>query len=140
MTRPRTREVAGGVVVDKNGSVIVVNQNGDSWSFPKGGIDEGEDALSAARREIAEESGITKLQFIKPLPSYQRFSLGKGGMDEDRTVLNTFHMFLFRTDETRLLPRDPENPEARWVAKDDVAKLLTHPKDREYFYSVLFEL
>jgi hypothetical protein len=32
-----------------------------------------------------------------------------------------------------LCPVDPENPEARWVEAQDVAALLTHPADREFF-------
>ena len=35
---------------------MVVNQNHDSWSLPKGHIDEGEDKLTAAKREIFEAS------------------------------------------------------------------------------------
>ena len=30
-----------------------------AWSIPKGEIDAGEDALAAARRELAEETGVT---------------------------------------------------------------------------------
>lgn len=56
---------AGGVVLNKNEEILVVNQNGNSWSLPKGHIDEGEEVLEAAVREIYEESGISKLKFIK---------------------------------------------------------------------------
>ena len=51
-------ESAGGVVLNGAGQVLVVNQKGTSWSLPKGHVEEGEDALSAARREIFEEAGI----------------------------------------------------------------------------------
>jgi bis(5'-nucleosidyl)-tetraphosphatase len=33
------------------------------WDFPKGGIDEGEPPLMAARRETAEETGLSDLEF-----------------------------------------------------------------------------
>src|SRR3989344_5541862 len=46
---------AGGVVVNEKGEVLIVNQNGDSWSLPKGHIDPGETAIEAARREIGDE-------------------------------------------------------------------------------------
>jgi hypothetical protein len=32
-----------------------------------------------------------------------------------------------------LNPVDKDNPEARWVKKQEVSKLLTHPKDRAFF-------
>lgn len=137
----RARESAGGVVVNGRGEVLVVNQNGDSWSLPKGGVESGEDILSAARREIAEESGITELTLVKQLPSYKRFRIGKGGVGEDRSHPPTIrHMFLFRTTQEGLAPSDPENPEARWVPPDEVADLLTHPKDQEFFRRIRFEI
>lgn len=128
---------AGGVVVGPQGKVLVVSQNGDSWSLPKGRIDSGEDARTAAEREIAEESGITKLTFVKELGSYQRHRIGKGGKGEDASELKTITFFLYQTDETQLNPLDPHNPEARWLAPEDVADLLTHPKDKAFYQSVL---
>ena len=73
---------AGGVVLNEKGEVLVVNQRGNSWSLPKGHIDPGEDDLTAAKREIAEESGITELDYIKPLGTYERFRIGKHGGDD----------------------------------------------------------
>ena len=136
----RKSESAGGVVVNENGDVLVVSQHGDSWSLPKGHIDEGENARSAAEREIREESGVRRLTFVKPLQSYKRFRIGKGGKVEDKNELKSIHMFLFRTDEIELAPQDAENPEARWVAPDSVVDLLTHPRDREFFNSIRFEI
>lgn len=131
---------AGGVVVGKDGRILVVNQRGNSWSLPKGHIDEGEDALSAAKREIFEEAGVKDLVLIKSLPSYKRFKIGQGGEGEDRTELKKIDMFLFKTGEEELLPHDPDNPEARWVDKNEVSGLLTHSKDKEYFQKILFEI
>jgi 8-oxo-dGTP pyrophosphatase MutT (NUDIX family) len=33
------------------------------WDFPKGLVDQGEEPLTAARREVAEEAGLTELVF-----------------------------------------------------------------------------
>src|SRR3989344_3828314 len=108
-------ESAGGVVQNREGKVLVVNQNGNSWSLPKGHIDEGEDALASAKREIAEESGVQELTLVKPLLNYKRYKIGLDGAD-DRSELKTIHMFLFSTaHEGPLHPSDPHNPEARWV-------------------------
>mgnify|MGYP001593829283 CR=1 FL=1 len=70
---------AGGVVLNTKGDVLIVNQYGVSWSFPKGHIDEGEDVLAAAKREIYEEAGITQLEYVGDLGSYERY----GGVDLD---------------------------------------------------------
>jgi ADP-ribose pyrophosphatase YjhB (NUDIX family) len=127
---------AGGVVVNERGQVIVVNQDGRSWSLPKGHIDEGEDALDAARREIAEETGVTQLALVRELGTYARPKIGLDGTD-DLTERKTITMFLFRTAQNKLQPTDPRHPQARWVDPADVASLLTHPKDKEFFSSII---
>jgi 8-oxo-dGTP pyrophosphatase MutT (NUDIX family) len=129
-------ESAGGVVLDASGRVLLVSQHGTSWSLPKGHIEPGEDALAAARREIYEESGVSRLELVRELGSYRRPRIGRDG-GEDVSELKTIHLFLFRTTETALAPVDAENPEARWVEPRRAAEMLTHPKDREYFLSII---
>ena len=131
-------ESAGGVVINRRGEILVVSQHGTSWSLPKGHIEEGEDPFGAALREIHEESGITKLEFVAELGSYSRYKLSASG-GEDRSELKTLHMFLFKTEQDELQPIDPENPEALWVEKKRVAELLTHPKDREFYLKKFLE-
>lgn len=132
-------ESAGGVVLNRAGQVLVVNQKGTSWSLPKGHVEEGEDALSAARREIFEEAGVTELEYLGDCGSYSRYKLGADG-GEDTSELKTIRMFLFRTPQSALFPSDGDNPEARWVERGEVAAFLTHPKDRQFFLSVLERL
>ena len=130
---------AGGIVLNKEGLVLVVNQNNNSWSLPKGHIDEGEEKLEAAIREVFEESGIKDLKLIKELGSYQRYRIGLDGSD-DKSELKTIYMFLFKTKEEILNPTDPANPEARWVRREEVSELLTHKKDKEFFLSIINQL
>lgn len=134
-----TTRSAGGVVLNSKGQVLVVNQRGRSWSLPKGHIEEGEDVLAAARREINEESGLTDLQYIKPLGSYERQRIGIDG-GESGAERKHLTFFLFETPEMNLKPIDPHNPEARWVDQNQVADLLTHPKDKEFFQTILKDL
>ena len=119
---------AGGVVINPTGRVLCVSQRGTSWSLSKS-------HTHAAIREIAEESGLTHLMFIRSLATYQRYRIGPDG--DDPSELKTLHMFLFRTDEIYLHPTDPDNPEARWVEVDKVAELLTHQKDRDFFLGII---
>lgn len=125
---------AGGVVINPKKEILVINQKGISWSLPKGHINESEDELSAAKREIKEESGIAELELIKDLGSYQRISL------DDKSEVKTIYMFLFKTNQIELKPIDSENPEAKWVDKEEVASLLTHPKDKEFFLRIKKEI
>ncbi|MBI5728864.1 MAG: NUDIX domain-containing protein [Candidatus Magasanikbacteria bacterium] len=135
----RETKCAGGVVVNPNGQVVVVSNRRDSWSLPKGHIKKKEDALLAAEREIEEETGLRDLVFVKELGTYERFKNGLQGA-EDTTELKTITLFLFKTNQTSLRPQGADNPEARWVAIEDVVPLLTSQKDKEFFESVIEEI
>lgn len=135
--KTKTTYSAGGVVLNSQRKVLIVNQNGDSWSLPKGHIDPGEDAFTAAKREIEEESGVNQwnLTFEQELGSYTRYRIGLDGTD-DKSELKNITILAFSTGQEELKPIDPHNPEARWVAIDEVETFLTHPKDREFFASI----
>ena len=128
---------AGGIVIQETtGKVLVVEQLNNTWSLPKGHIDLGEDALSAAQREIKEESGVNQLKLIKKIGNYSRYKIGINGND-DMSELKNMVFFLFYTNDKKLKPEDPENPSAQWVDKNKVVTLLTHPKDKEFFQKFL---
>ncbi len=131
------RESAGGVIVGPDGRVVVVEQNGNSWSFPKGGVETGETARQAAEREIYEESGVTELTYVADLGSYERYSLGKDGKEEqiDQGLVKRTY-FLYTTAQTELMPHDPESTQARFATIEEAIVLLTHPKDKEFLASV----
>ena len=59
-------EAAGGVVTDELDRVLMIFRR-NRWDLPKGHIDSGEDALSAAKREIEEETGVSGLKFVSEL-------------------------------------------------------------------------
>lgn len=53
----RVVRAAGGVVTNERGEVLMIELR-RRWDLPKGHIDEGEDSLTAALREVEEETGI----------------------------------------------------------------------------------
>jgi 8-oxo-dGTP pyrophosphatase MutT (NUDIX family) len=134
-----SRESAGGIIINKEGQLLLVHQHSNTWSFPKGGIEPGESHLDAAKREIAEEAGITDLTYVKDLGSYERYSIGKDGVTEQIDWgLRERTLFLFTTNTTDTNGRtDPtgEITETRWVSFDEAKELLSHPKDKEFLES-----
>ena len=128
-------EAAGGIVINSRGEVALARSGPVFWGFPKGHIDEGENALAAARREVAEETGLKFVSFVKELGSYERYKSTPDGGD-DTSEYKTIHMLLFTAKQEDLAPTDPANPEARWVPKSQVGEMLTHSKDREFWERV----
>ncbi|WP_394795202.1 NUDIX hydrolase [Armatimonas sp.] len=109
-TRPeggvRDRLAAGGIIVrkDENGTLWIALTTGEdtkqsAYILPKGGVDKGEEIETAARREIEEEAGFSKLQLIEKLGVRERLSF-------DKTRWTTTHFFLYTTDETDPQPTE----------------------------------
>ena len=69
----------------KNVGIVVFNQNAKvlmcaradkpdyQWQFPQGGIDEGEEVVNAAKRELWEETGIKSVKLIAVMPHSLRY-------------------------------------------------------------------
>ncbi len=136
---PKLIECAGGVVENEHGCVLVVaKKNGKtelfSWSIPKGAVRNGEELEEAARREIEEESGVTRLKFVRLLGTYERNAYSN---PKERKCITVFH---FRTSERSFEPQDPQHPVSVWVQPSQVAALLSHPKDKEFFKQMLKKL
>ncbi len=64
------RDGVGIVVLNKENKVFVakrIDSPRNFWQMPQGGIDNGEDPLSAAYRELKEETSIKNVELIKEL-------------------------------------------------------------------------
>jgi periplasmic divalent cation tolerance protein len=127
---------AGGVVLNTKGEVLVVNQNHDSWSLPKGHLEPNESPREAALREIEEESGLKDLHYLGELGSYTRYKIGKDGKDDHAEQKHIF-LFAYTTETLELAPTDPHNPEALWLPAPLAIQTLTHPKDQAFLETTL---
>ncbi|HEV2574254.1 MAG TPA: RNA pyrophosphohydrolase [Beijerinckiaceae bacterium] len=48
---------------------------GHEWQMPQGGIDDGEEPLAAAHRELMEETGVTSVTLIAEAPDWLAYDL-----------------------------------------------------------------
>ena len=116
---------AGGLIENAQGDYLFIFRRG-KWDLPKGKMDEGESALETAVREIEEETGVTGLELIAPLPdSYHVYEAFK------KKWLKTTHWFHFKTTFVgKLIPQTEEDiTEIRWVKKEELymVKANTYP-------------
>lgn len=70
------RAGVGAVILNDTNQVLIFRRKGtdDSWQFPQGGLDVGEEPLDGVTREIWEETGITAGE-IELLPFEPPFKL-----------------------------------------------------------------
>ncbi len=78
---------AGGIVKDEKNRILFIYRR-NKWDLPKGKIDEGENDLQAAIREISEECGINKnsLKIISKLQSTYHIYRQKNDMILKETI------------------------------------------------------
>lgn len=92
--RARVETSAGGVVVCKNGTRILVGLTRENdypdFVLPKGHLEKGESAEEAAIREIQEEAGLDSLKLICNLGTKER-------MNGEKEYWKITHYFLFTT-------------------------------------------
>ncbi len=126
----RQRKAAGGVVarIEHATQRIVValvnEQHATDFVLPKGGVERGETLEQAARREIAEEAGITDLTLVISLGLTERLNFPK-----TRWVMT--HYFLFRTDQAQGKPTDRHHHyQLNWFDLDHLPPMFW-PDQRE---------
>lgn len=120
---PGPRRAAGAVVFRRteHGVRLLVLRAYKNWDFPKGLIEPGETELDAAKRETAEETGLTDLGF--PFGDACRDTVAYAGGKVAR-------YFIAETGEAEIeLPVSaelgrPEHHEWRWVSYDEAEELL----------------
>ena len=118
------------VLVVHPGGPFWAKRDAASWSIPKGEVDDGEEPLAAARRELGEELGATlELSDLVDLGEVRQ-KAGKvvrawgarGDFDPGALASNTFEMeWPPRSGQRRAFP---EVDRAAWVEPAEARRLL----------------
>jgi 8-oxo-dGTP pyrophosphatase MutT (NUDIX family) len=121
---------AGAIVINNENKIALANEH--LWGFPRGGVEENEDYLTTAKREVLEEVGLEKFDSMEELGIYDRYPNGTTE-DTPGAYPMEIHMFLFKTNTTGSLnPKDESVEEAGWFSYEEALKRLTDKKDKEF--------
>ncbi|HKA57074.1 MAG TPA: NUDIX hydrolase [Gemmatimonadales bacterium] len=131
--QPRAqRETSAGGVVFRRGPdgqvrFLLIRDSYKNWGFPKGHLESGEPPAEAARREVAEETGLQELILhgpIKVIDWYFRF----GG----KTIHKFCHFFLFESREGEAVPEEAEGITACvWHPLDKAQETVSYENARD---------
>ena len=68
----------GIIVLNDNNQVFVGKRKDnptDKWQMPQGGVDKGEDFITAMRRELIEETSIKNIEVLKEIERFYEYEL-----------------------------------------------------------------
>ena len=119
------RTGVGIIVLNKQNKIFVGKRKdnpGDKWQMPQGGVDEGEDYITAMRRELLEETSIQNIEIIKEIEKIYQYELptnlvgiiwkGKYRGQKQKWFITRF---LGEEKEINLNTKHPEFIDWKWI-------------------------
>ena len=139
-----------GVIILNNQNKIFVGKRKDNpvdkWQMPQGGIDQGEDHLTAMKRELYEETSIKSIEVIKELEGYYEYMLpdnlvgviwkGKFKGQRQKWFVTKF---VGNEKEINLNTKNPEFIEWKWIIADELPNVIVNFK-KEMYQKILFNI
>ena len=136
------RTGVGVIVLKKNNKVFVAKRIDNAknfWQMPQGGVDEGEDFLKAAYRELEEETSIKNVELIKELEGTITYELpdrllgiiwkGKYRGQKQKWFLMRF---IGQEEEINVETKNPEFLDWKWIELDQITEVVVDFKLHVY--------
>lgn len=96
------------------------------WGFPKGHIEERENELETARREIFEETGISELEFIPGFEEKEKYVFRQDGMLIHKQVV-----FFLAQAKTNTIQLSVEHQDFTWLPIEKAFEQATFPSAKK---------
>ena len=132
------RNGVGIVVLNKDNKVFVarrIDNPKNFWQMPQGGVDKNEDFLTAAFRELDEETSIKSVELIKELDGFITYNLPDHllgiiwkGKYKGQTQKWFVMRFIGEDSEININTKHPEFLEWKWVELSEITKLVVNFK------------
>ncbi len=136
------RSGVGIVVLNKHNKVFVAKRIDNSknfWQMPQGGVDEGEDFLKAAYRELEEETNIKSVELLKELDGTITYELpdqllGIIWKGKYRGQKQKWFLMKFTGDEKEIniKTKKPEFLDWKWIDLDQITEVVVDFKLHVY--------
>ena len=129
-TRARRERSAGGVVVrqaEGRTLFLLIRDSYGHWGFPKGHLESGERADTAAVREVREETGIASVSLVASIATIEWLFRFRGAL-----IHKHCEFFLMETAAERTRPQKSEGITAcRWTTIDEARRLIAYENARD---------
>ena len=143
------RTGVGIIVLNNNNQVFVGKRKdnpGDKWQMPQGGVDKGEDFITAMRRELIEETSIKNIKILKEIQNMYHYELPKNlvgiiwkGKFRGQRQKWFITKFLGKDDEINLDTQHPEFIDWKWIDPKDLPEVIVDFK-KELYLNLLKEI
>jgi len=128
------RKNVAAIILDKDGRILLCRRSDHfkNWQLPQGGIDKGEDALTAVMRELEEEIGTNKFELIGKLEESVCYDWPKE-LHSRGFIGQEQWYFLFRDTGSANIQLPSEEFDAmKWVSKSEFLKEANSFKAEAY--------
>ena len=136
------RSGVGIIVLNKENKVFVakrIDNPKNFWQMPQGGVDKGENFLSAAYRELEEETSIKNVELIKELDGTITYELpdrllGIIWKGKYRGQKQKWFLMKFTGDEQEIniKTKNPEFLDWKWIELDQITEVVVDFKLHVY--------